>query len=116
MISGRSKIDIRSHYRAATMDPFPFYVWIHAAPLFLSDIFVGFDNASVAHTFATGLVNALPKNFFDTNDEILVGGNDSVQIFVIKEDYEPEEGWETWAHDYVHMSIGEVLNLNMFGL
>jgi hypothetical protein len=95
------------------MEPFPYYVWIHRVKLNLSDIFVGFDSVFVAHTFATGLINALQKNFFNDNEDILVGGNENVMIFVIKEDYEPEEGWETWAHEYVHMSMGEVLNLSV---
>lgn len=93
------------------MEPYPFYTWIHRADLFLSDIMVGFDNSSQATSFANMLIDNLPNRFFSNSDSILVGGNNSIQILVIPESYEPEEGWEAWAYDYLYMSMGEVLNL-----
>ena len=95
---------------------YPFYVWIHCASSLISDMFVGFNNALNAHEYAASFIETLPKHYFDTNDNTgMVGGNDSIQVFVITEHYEPEDGWEAWSSDYTHISPEELMSMSISG-
>lgn len=94
----------------------PFYIWVHYASSLITDMFVGFANALNAHEYATLFIETLPKYYFDHDTTTgMIGGNDRIQVFVITKDYEPENGWDAWSSDYIHISPEELMSMSISG-